>query len=121
MHGLILLVAAAGDNPTTDPLAILLAYGPLGVVVAAFMFGWLHPNSTVKRLEDQLRQKDEIISVKDTQISTLQDGIVKDALPALIKSNALLEDFPTLERRLSDNFQRLETEMGRLGGKMERG
>jgi hypothetical protein len=121
LHDFLVQAIQDTSNVSTDPLTILFAYGPLGMLVAAFMFGWVHPASTVKRLEEQLHQKDEIIKVKDEQIITLQSGMTNEALPALIRSTDILDDFPDLERRISDNLSKLRKEIRDLAEKTERG
>jgi len=117
------LVLAAGDgsNASTDPLNILLSYGPLGLIVLAFIMGWIHPGTTVRRLEKQIEEKDAVIKSKDEQIVTLQSAMVNDTIPALVRSNDILHDFPDLERRIGENLQQLREDVIRWSGKMERG
>lgn len=116
---LSLLADAATPSLTSDPVTYLLGFGPLGLIVAAFMFGWIYPGSTVRRLEDQLEKKDEIIQTKDLQIGTLQASIAKDSLPALIKSTSILEGYPDLEKRLVGNFRELQEEVARVARKLD--
>lgn len=119
LQHLVLLADSATPSLTSDPVTYLLGFGPLGLIVAAFMFGWIYPSSTVKRLEAQLVQKDEIIQNKDLQIGTLQASIAKDSLPALIKSTTVLEGYPDLEKRIRDNFSEMHDDIDRLTRKLD--
>lgn len=61
----LLTVSAApvvDSSLPSDPLSILLGYGPLGIVVIGFIVGWIVPGSQYKSLAEENRRLQAIIT-----------------------------------------------------------
>lgn len=62
---LVLLTVSAvpkADPLPSDPLSILLGYGPLGIVVIGFIVGWIVPGSQAKSLAEENKRLVAIIT-----------------------------------------------------------
>ena len=95
----IVIVAAA--EPVSDPIAWLVNIGVAGVWLTMFIVGKVRTEKEVQSLQERLVAKDKIIEQKDTQIATLQTGLVEKAIPALVRSTQIIEDLaPLLGRKL---------------------
>jgi hypothetical protein len=55
-------VPAADIPAPSDPLAILLQYGTLGIVVLGFITGWIVPGPTAKQLVEENRRLNLLIT-----------------------------------------------------------
>jgi hypothetical protein len=68
-----LIAVAVG---TEDPASALLTYGPLGVMVVLFIFGWIVPKSTVRQKDEEIARlqrlfTDEVIPMVKTYTETM--------------------------------------------------
>jgi hypothetical protein len=88
----------AVEPSATDPVSLLTSLGFPGVVIILFITGKLRWDGEVKRLVQEIDKKDEIIRLKDEQISKLQSGIMDQAIPALTRSTQIMEQL-VVERK----------------------
>ena len=93
------MIVAAGDPSNfADPIN-WIQWGVLGLVVLGFLTGWIHPRSTIERVEKErdrlLAERDKADDQRDAMAETFQ----KELLPVLTKflttTEALL---PLLQR-----------------------
>jgi hypothetical protein len=101
---LLQLLADAPTSPVSDPVALLLTYGPLGVVFVLSITGLIRFRPEV---DDLRRQRDEAVAQRDALIETYQEKVIpvlgqvaQDVLPALIEA-----------KRSGDNATRAFTSM----------
>jgi len=85
-------LGAAALVGTNDPVTILLAYGPLGVMAILFIFGWIVPKKTV----DQ----------KDLEIARLQTLFTDEVIP-MVKTYT--ETMTRVTENLEQSTQALRT------------
>lgn len=90
LSGLGATIADAASGGT-DPLTYLTGLGFPGIIIALLLTGQLRTKTEVERLIAENESKDAIITSKDRQIAVIQDGLVKDVIPALTKSTQILE------------------------------
>lgn len=86
----------SGDTGT--PLDLLLAYGPLGVIVVLFIIGWIVPRRTVDQKDAEILRlqrlfEDEVMPMAKTYAETMQHttGVMEQASRALTIQAALEE------------------------------
>ena len=79
--GLGLAVAEVAGQ---DPYSTIISLGPVGFILVLFLVGKIRTEGEVKRLEEEVRKKDE-------RIEKLQDTIIDKAIPALVQSTDLLQ------------------------------
>lgn len=75
--GLLATFATADAAATIDPIANLIQYGVLGIVVIGFITGWIVPGPTAKQLIAENKRLNDMIEAK--------------LLPLIEKSAAALE------------------------------
>lgn len=85
----LLLVLAA----TTDPVAVLVNYGAIGLMLAMFVLGRLHSDREFNDLREQNAKLVEALT-------TLQGSLTASTLPALTQSTRVLEAIPSSENAL---------------------
>lgn len=121
---LLALSVLLGDRPAAlvtviqttaadaDPVAILLNYGALGILVVLVLTGQLRTKAEVRALEKQIEHQAAEIAAKDELIRAFQLQLTGHTLPALAQTARVIESVPDSESamvaRLSDLTARLE-------------
>ncbi len=90
-----MIAALLAEAAPTDPLAALLAYGPLGIGFFLFVIGKLRAEGEVKRLETENTRKDEIIRLKDEQLARQSQVMAETAIPVMARATQVLERVAT--------------------------
>lgn len=93
-----------------EPVAILINYGAIGVMLAMFVLGRLHSDREVSDLKEQNKL------LIDT-LTRLQGSITGNTLPALTRSAQVLEAIPSNDQALIDE---LHATISRLEALVER-
>lgn len=95
MATLVPLTAEGGD-----PIAILLNYGAIGIMLAMFVLGRLHSDRELNDLKEQNARLTEALTA-------LQSSLTTSTLPALTRSTQVLEALPQTERALVGELERM--------------
>jgi len=99
---LVLLVPLA--ETAGDPIAILVNYGAIGIMLAMFVLGRLHSDRELTDVKDQNAKLVEALT-------SLQLSLTTSTLPALTRSTQVLEALPMSENTL---MTELKTTVARL-------
>lgn len=84
---------------TADPLAVLVNYGAIGIMLAMFVLGRLHSDRELNDLKEQ--------NAKLTAALTqLQSSLTQQTLPALTRSTQVLEALPANDIALISELQK---------------
>jgi hypothetical protein len=102
---------AANDQALQSPITYLTGLGFPGIIIVLFITGKLRWGGEVDFLRDELKKRDDIIKLKDEQITILQDGVKKDVIPALTRSVDLLEKLPETERQVLERYAEVMTNL----------
>lgn len=121
MHQLLLSETAGSTSNLQDPLTYLVDLGPIGVIIVLFVTGMLYPKSTVDRLIEENKAKDEIIKSKDEINNRLQESLTDKAIPALTRSTLILESLPNSERQSLEEVRVLQARLADLVASLNRG
>jgi len=106
--GIVAQVSDAG----TDPVAVLVNYGAIGVMLALFVFGKLHSDREVTDLKKALAERDDLIRAFSTQV-------LGNTLPALTQSTRVLEAIPASETALLNELHRVRSQAEALVARLE--
>lgn len=101
-RGLIELVAPAASLVplvSSDPVAVLINYGAIGIMLAMFVLGRLHSD---RELNDLKEQNAKLLE----SLTRLQSSLTTNTLPALTRSTQVLEALPTSDIALVAELQR---------------
>lgn len=75
----------------TDPVAILLNYGPLGMVVLGFILGWIVPGPTAKQLVEENRRLNALIETVLLPMIEKDGATLERVAGAMEKNTAALD------------------------------
>jgi hypothetical protein len=95
-QGFMLVPLAASD---ADPIAVLVNYGAIGLMLAMFVLGRLHSD---RELNDLKEQNAKLLEA----LTRLQGSLTTSTLPALTRSTQVLEAIPSSENALMSELQR---------------
>lgn len=89
----IVTLAAFDASASADPVAILVNYGAIGLMLAMFVLGKLHSD---RELNDLKEQNAKLLEA----LTHLQGSLTGSTLPALTRSAQVLEAIPSNEATL---------------------
>lgn len=125
---LLLLSAAFADRPaaliaitepaTTDPISLLIGYGPLGIFLILLATGTFRTKYEVQRLEKQIAELQADLSRERELIRAFQIQLTGHALPALAQSARVFEAIPTT-RSDSEELRRALDEAAALAKQLQ--
>lgn len=105
------LVALASDPAPTDPLTLLIGYGPLGIFLILLATGQFRTKYEVQGLEKQVEQLVAELHAKDELIRAFQIQLTGHALPALAQTARVFEAFPNTETDALGEIKRLQEQL----------
>lgn len=107
-------LVAAYESTLADPVAILINYGAIGLMLGMFVLGRLHSDRELNDLKEQ--------NAKLTDALThLQGSLTTTTLPALTRSAQVLEALPSREQALLLELQQTVARLeGLIAGGNER-
>ena len=98
------LSAGAGQSPSTDPVAFLLQYGVLGIVVIGFIFGWIVPGPQARQLLDENRRLTALIENKLLPMSEQYAVALDRSAIVMDKATSALEKAIETQRPAARDF-----------------
>lgn len=101
----------AAEAVSTDPLSLLLDFGPLGIIVVLYVADYIPSRSQVKDLKAQNAELREIIARFQMQAS--------QTVPALARSAQVLEAIPAKDAGFLDEIRQTEARIVALVARLE--
>lgn len=105
------LIAAVADPGPSDPIALLISYGPLGIFLVLLATGQFRTKYEVQRLEKQVEALISENHGKDELIRAFQMQLTGHALPALAQTARVFEAIPSTESDALGEIRRLQDEL----------
>lgn len=116
-----LLFALVTSATPTDPVTLLITYGPLGIFLVLLGTGTFRTKYEVQRLEKQIdalnERLDDLIAEghgKDEVIRAFTMQITGHALPALAQTARVFEAIPASDGDVLAQLKRAQAEIARL-------
>lgn len=98
---------------SSDPVAVLVNYGAIGIMLAMFVLGRLHSDRELNDLKE--------INAKLLETLThLQTSLTNSTLPALTRSTQVLEALPANDSALSMELQKTVARLEAIAERSER-
>lgn len=104
-------VFQAATTAATDPLSLLLDFGPLGIIVVLYVVGYIPSRGQVADLKAQNAELREIIARFQTQAS--------QTVPALARSAQVLEAIPSKEAGFLEEIRLAEARIAAHAARIE--
>lgn len=97
-----------------SPLAILLNYGVLGIIVVLLISGWVRTKPEVDGLKEQIEDLKGQLAERDRVAEAMRVQLTQQTLPAMARSAQVLETIPQTagdEKQLVKELQALISQL----------